>query len=410
MKLNKKIIQISAVTALLVLVFLTVPQFNNVQAFLGGNVSGEVTCDGTSVQGATVSLIVDETVEATDTTDANGDYYVRYTDLLQQTIECTIKVEKSGYTTIYRDTYLYPSTGTDLDIEWEITQTCNGYVYDDASDPISSATVKLKDGLTVLDSDTTDVNGYYSFSEEVQENLYCELKAENTSVVFNSLYIYCSDQTTSHNFRTVEKIAVFFYATDAITESYIDNFGDQLEAEEGFDTIIYHENTGDWEGDMEDLDDIEGAEDYVFIHVMTHGNYESGTDESDCTMQDASLYQNPDKMYSSEFGSSLDDIESDSIFVIIGSCYSGDFIDDCKGANRFIITTTDEDSLAYRWFDGDPIPNVEPSFEHFFFERISDGYSDSSAFTYATTETQDDWPYQDPLYDDQLSYTWFLYW
>ena len=142
MKLNKKTKRISAITALLLLVFLTMSQLNGVQAF-GANVSGEVTCDGTEVENALVSLIVDESVEDTDYTNANGAYFVIYRTLLQETIPCTIRVEKSGYTTIYRDTYLYPTVGTNLDVEWEITQTCNGYVYDHVADALSGATVKL---------------------------------------------------------------------------------------------------------------------------------------------------------------------------------------------------------------------------------------------------------------------------
>lgn len=255
------------------------------------------------IENALVSLIVDETVEDTDYTDANGEYWVIYFGSVSVPTPCTIKVEKSGYTTIYRDTYLYPDVRTDFDIEWEITQTCNGYVYDHVDDALSGATVKLIriSDSAVLESDTTDVNGYYSFSEDVQENLYCKIQAEKTGYETHYITIYCSEQTTSYTFRiastSVDKIAVFFYATDAITYDYISIYGDQLEDEEGFDTIIYIENTDDWEGNMTYLDTLEDSDDFVFIHIMTHGGYISQIDNSFCEMEDGVF---PDKMYSNQ--------------------------------------------------------------------------------------------------------------
>ncbi|GAH51266.1 unnamed protein product, partial [marine sediment metagenome] len=264
MKTNKKNIRMGAIVTLVLLSFMTLSQITSVQA-LGAIVSGEVTCDSTAVNNALVSLIVYDVVEDTDYTDANGEYLVFLRDLLTSTIPCTIKVEKSGYTTIYRDTYLYPSTPTDFDIEWEVTQTCNGYVYDHVGDAISGATVKLIriSNSAVLDSGTTDAYGEYSFSVDVQENLYCKIQAEKSGYDTAYITVYCSDQTTSYNFRisstSVDKIAVFFYATDAITYDYISIYGDQLEDEEDFDTIIYIENTDDWEGNMTYIDTLESS-------------------------------------------------------------------------------------------------------------------------------------------------------
>ena len=407
MKLNKKIIQIGAVTALLVLVFLTAPQFNNVQAFLGGNVSGEVTCGGTAVQGATVSLIVDENVEDTDTTDANGEYYVRYTTLLQQTIECTIKVEKSGYTTLYRDTYLYPSNGTDLDIEWEITQTCNGYVYDHRGIALSDATVKLKEGSTVLESDTTDANGYYSFSEDVQENLYCKIQAEKTGYETHYIYIYCSDQTTSNTFRiaadSAQKYALFFYASDAVEEQYMETYGEQLIDDEGFDSVAYYEDEDDWDGIIRGvLDTNETSNDFDFIYVVGHGNYDSEDDDS-YVITDPSTNA---KMYSDDLASELSVLESKNIFVLIESCKSGGFVDDVQGSDIFVISTTDKTNYAYL-FAAAP---DDPIFTHYFFERIDQGYNDGDSYSYARQEAIDENNDQNPQYNDQIDYEWFKWW
>ena len=193
MKTEKNNVKIGAIVALTLVTLLTLSQINYVQA-LGGVVSGTVTCGSTAVNNALVSLMVYDEVEATDYTDVNGDYRLIYRDLLTSTIPCTIKVEKSGYTTIYRDTYLYPSNPTNLDIEWEVTQTCDGYVYDHVGDALASATVKLIkiSNSAVLDSDTTDANGAYSFSEDVQENLYCQVQVEKT----NYKSIFCNSVST----------------------------------------------------------------------------------------------------------------------------------------------------------------------------------------------------------------------
>ena len=158
------------------------------------------------------------------------------------------------------------------------------------------------------------------------------------------------------------------------------------------------------------IDTLESSDDFVFIHVMTHGGYDSQTDDSSCRMQDEYQYQNPDTMYSSEFATSLNNFESENIFVLVGSCHSGGFVDDLEGSDRFIISSTDTDNYAWPWKNHGSIPNVEPSFEHFFFLRISQGYSDRSSYFYAVTETQNDWPNQEPMYDDQIAYPWFEWW
>ena len=406
-----------------VLALLTLSQIEGVFA-LGGVVSGDVTCGGTAVNNALVSLIVDDEVEATDYTDATGFYRVMYRDILMEDIPATIKVEKSGYTTIYRDTTLQKDSPTPLDIEWEVTQTCNGYVYDHVGDALSSATVKLIriSDSSVLDSDTTDANGYYSFSEDVQENLYCKIQAEKTGYETHYLTIYCDEVTTSVTFRiadtSADKIAVFFYATNAITYDYISIYGEQLEEEEGFDTIIYHENTSSWRLDMVNLDSIENSDDFVFIHIMTHGNYNETSDDSYCVMEEG---DNPELMYSSDFATYLSYLESENIFVLVGACHSGGFVDDVQDSNRFVISTTEQDKVAYSYSSN--VPNDEPCFEHYFFYRLSCGDSGTSAYDSAKSSTiqfyEDNiepypWPIdkgpQCPLIDNQLAYTWFEWW
>jgi len=420
MKVNTKLKLISAVVVLTVLVT-TLTYSNTVLAFPGGVISGEVTCGASDVENALVSLIVDESVEDTDYTDSNGEYTLIYRDLLEETKECTIKVEKSGYTTIYRDTYLYPSDPTDFDIEWEVTQTCNGYVYDQNNLAVSGATVKLIDDTTVLDSDTTDVYGYYSFSEDVQENLYCKIQAEKTGYETHYTYIYCSEQTTSYTFRIAEtsanKIALFLYATDAVVDTDIESYGNQLINDEGFDTVMYYEDLdeeNDWQSAiLGDLDSNETSHDFVFIHISGHGGYDEENDNSYLstdTDQDC-------EMYSDDLATCINALESHNIFILITSCHAGGFVDDLKGTGVFVITESNSSSVAYA-FGSVPAESV---FSYYFYEKLDADYSDTEAYnsakslteTYYEEEIEGTQYDQDPQYilkDDQILYTWFEWW
>jgi len=136
------------------------------------------------------------------------------------------------------------------------------------------------------------------------------------------------------------------------------------------------------------IDTLESSDDFVFIHIMTHGSYDSQNENSICYMEDKLF--NPYELHSDDFATSLDNFESENIFVLVGSCHSGGFVDDLEGSDRFIISTTDQDHKSYSWkYHGSP-PNVEPSFEHYFFLRISQGYGDYRSYAYAKTHAQDE--------------------
>ncbi|MHA1419446.1 MAG: C13 family peptidase, partial [Candidatus Heimdallarchaeaceae archaeon] len=359
-------------------------------------------------------------VEDTDTTDVNGDYMLILRDLLTSTIPCTIKVEKGGYTTIYRDTYLYPSTPTYFDIEWEVTQTCNGYVYDHMGDALSSATVKLirMSDSAVLESDDTSVSGYYTFSEDVQENLYCKIQVEKTNYETQYVTMNCDEQTTYTSFRsadtTVDKIAVFLYATDLTDSTFIESYGEQLENDEGFDTIMYYEDEEDWEeAIIVDLDGNETNDDFVFLYIAGHGNYDDKEENSYLRIDPSTNTY----MYSDELVTCLNALESDNIFILIFSCHAGGFEEDLAQSGRFIITESDCDTVAYLM---DFVPD-ESVFSYYFFYRLACGDSGSSAYETARTLTisyyeenieggeYDEEP-QYPMKNDQIAYTWFEWW
>ena len=408
---NKKI-TLLIIFAVGIFVLTQTPQIN---AFFGGSVSGKVTYDGSGLNNALVSLIIDGYVEDTDYTSSSGFYRVRTDDLLQETIPVEIKVEKNGYTTIYRETYLYPSVPTNLDIEYLVDLRCKGYVYNHIGTTLTSATVKLikVSGGAVLKSVTTDSNGYYDFTKKVMENLYCKLQASKAGYETQYITLYASDQTTTANFRiaanSADRIAVFFYATDAIVEDYITPYGDQLEAEEGFDVVLYFENTGNLASAMSTVDTYENADDFVFIHIMTHGEdwYETGISAIDL---------NADSIFETTagiFNTQLNRLESANIMLLVGACHSGSFIEACSGSGRFIITATDIDHSAYPMEEA--IPNTEPVFEHFFFEVMSSNLGDSTIYSSARYDTmvyveEEYEEEQYPRKSDLCPYTWFKWW
>ena len=404
MKLSKK----KKITLLIIFAIVTfsitlIPQVN---AFLGGMVWGYVTYDGDGVYYAKVTLYIDGYEEDIGYTSSTGFYKVMTDDLLMSPIGGVIKVEKSGYTTIYRSVILEPNKPTRLDIEYLVDFRCKGYVYDHMGNALSGATVKLikVSGGTVLNTDTTDGNGYYDFTTEVMENLYCKIQASKSGYETHYITVYAGDGTTTYNFRIAStsalKMATFFYATDAAYYSTLKPFGDQLINEEGFDTVLYRENADDWLDVIQhDIDDLETSSSFVFIYVMAHGGYSSSSDDSYCAMEPGWF---PEKMYSSELASALTCLESKNIFVLIESCESGGFVDDVKSSNRFVISTTDHYNSAWAVYD--------PRFTYYFFEALYSGKSDNEAFSYAKSNAQSEHPTQNPMYNDQMAYTWFKWW
>lgn len=75
--------------------------------------------------------------------------------------------------------------------------------------------------------------------------------------------------------------------------------------------------------------------DDIFVYIVSHG----GPDL-------VALYNSP-HLYSYQLSAYLDNLKAKSITVFLSACHSGSFIDDIKGSNRTIITSTSKDESGY---------------------------------------------------------------
>ena len=149
-----------------------------------------------------------------------------------------------------------------------------------------------------------------------------------------------------------------------------------------------------------------GYLDATYYYISIYGDQlDDEEDDPFCEMEAGA---NPVLMYSGDLVTYIGYLESENIFVLFGSCFSGGFVKNLEGTGRFIITSTDQYNYANAY--NYSIPNDEPYFEHYFFSRISQGYGDYSSYTYAVTQTQNEYPDQEPMYDDEIAYTWFEWW
>lgn len=427
---------------------LIISQLNSVQSFdpppIGERAYGIVTYGGNPVYNAKVSLIVDYYVEDIDYTDSEGNYFVFLDEILQSKKRVTIKVEKSGYTTLYKETYLYPDEPTVLNIEWKVDLRCKGYVYDHVGTALIGATVKLIEVSSggTLKSDTTDSNGYYDFTKSVMENLYCKLQVSKTGYETQYITLYASSQTTTKNFRiasdSATKIAAFFYATDYTVKSTIEGYCNQLINEEGFEFVdvdeddeydLYFEDVSNWKIKFLQIEDLEDEDTFVFIYIGGHGEYLEEEDNSRLRLTNEEI-EDPTYMYSNELADEIDDhLESKNIFVFVSSCHSGGFVDDVKKAGRFVIAEASIDAVTYYLIDENSLPELIPlpetAFSYFYFDRIHNDLSDRSAYNAARSLTIEyfedvlhpvyhgtelDHGPPDPVYNDQIAYTWFKWW
>ncbi|MCE7739531.1 MAG: carboxypeptidase regulatory-like domain-containing protein [Candidatus Heimdallarchaeota archaeon] len=439
MKLSKnKKITLLIIFSLGIIALTQTPQ---TYAFFGGKVSGKVTYNGSGLSNALVTLLIDGNVEDTYYTSSTGFYSVRTDDLLRDTIPVEIKVEKNGYTTIYRETYLYPWVPTTLNIEYLVNLRCKGYVYDHTGTALSSATVKLikVSGGAVLKTVTTNSNGYYDFTKSVMENLHCKLQVSKTGYETKFIELYASGQTTTANFyialTSAERIAAFFVCTTAAqfgsdyeTSPYVDGYISQLISEEGFDDYREYYDEADWEDAIAEIDTLEDEDTFVFIYIFAHGRSYGPT------TQHTIVEIAPDvDMYSEDFAVEIAKLESNNIMLLAEACMSEGFVNDLEGTGVFVISTAKLDQFAYmEWYedgydpDGPPhesyFPGMEGIFSRFFFESIHLCNSDYTAFLYARNSAIDYyWDYIDgnpgdmggpPVAQcsDQCVYTWFETW
>ncbi|WP_457557973.1 Ig-like domain-containing protein [Candidatus Harpocratesius sp.] len=196
-----------------------------------------------------------------------------------------------------------------------------------------------------------------------------------------------------------EKIAVFFWASDAGAQWIIDEYWGVLQ-NEGYSVIFNFEDTSDFAADFATVDNYVGSEDTVFFYLFGHGNND-GTDSYTAFAPSSSF------VYSSQFRTLMDGIDTVRKAFLIESCHSGGFPEDFQAAPYLAMSTSDQTHNAYAVGS---LPN-EGIFSNAFFNHVADGYNAVDSFNYARQvvfdgATSDEYM-QYPLISDYSDYVWF---
>jgi len=214
--------------------------------------------------------------------------------------------------------------------------------------------------------------------------------------------LYCNDLTINNDGGTTpdpppsgsEKIAVFFWATDAGTSSLISKYIGYLQ-DEGYTKFFNFRDSTNVAADCQSVDAYEDSDDTVFVYIIGHGNndgYHSYT----------AFRPSGSFVYSNTFRSYMDAWEAPRKCILVESCHSGDWADDFRASPYLAMSTSDEthNSYAYSTLPG------EGKFSYYFFYRIRQGYSAVSAFNFASGYVSS--PVQNPKIADYSTYSWFV--
>ncbi|NHJ86729.1 MAG: hypothetical protein FK734_14795 [Asgard group archaeon] len=369
------------------------------------------TTSGVGISGATVKMYDSEMiVRSSYTTSASGYYSVScYTsDYTNYKIEVT----KDGYIT--QSVYRYSSGTYTINFNL-VSTTCSisGYVHKDHSDlRVSSADVKLySPSGAILRTALTNSEGYFNVYGSSQTAGNFRLVISKSG--YDTITKYYSSGTYTDvtiNFmitdNTIDKLAYFFYPTSE--QCWVDQVANiaTVMQSEGFSTTTIADEYY-WKDRILDLDILEGPSDFVFIYAVGHGSYSSGVSRVNIGADN--------RFESDELDELLDNFESEHIFVFIDSCYSGGFVNTVQGANRFVISSTDCEHVAYYYPEWNALFGLGSVFTNLFFSEVLLGYSDTTACIYAITMVEiffSNWPDgpQCPMYNDQEDYTWFFNW
>jgi hypothetical protein len=273
--------------------------------------------------------------------------------------------------------------------------TFQGYVIDENEDGISGAGVILSDCYdTIIGYTSTSSSGYYYFSVTLNGNSPYKLSAGKPRYTTEYITVY---GTTTHTFEiefVPERIAVFFWASDAGIDWAIDDYREILE-DEGYTTIYEFKDTSDVEARCQTVDNYETDQDTIFVYIIGHGDYSWWVSKT---------WFKPDgsKTKSSTFKGYMDLWESPRKCILVESCESYTWADDFDESPYLAMSTSDKTHSSYTYNDT-AVP-YEGDFSHWFFEHVADGFNAVASFYYACgliTHTQN------PQIRDYSSYVWF---
>jgi hypothetical protein len=194
----------------------------------------------------------------------------------------------------------------------------------------------------------------------------------------------------------VEKIAVFFWASDAGTQAVINEYKGYLQ-DEGFTKFFEFKDTSNFYSDFSQVAAYEDADDIIFFYLFGHGN-NNGAHSYTAFAPSSSI------VYSNTFRSYCDQLDSTKVGMLISSCDSGDWADDMAGGGYLAMSSSDE--THYSWAVS-TLPGEEV-FANYFWNYVHNGYSAVDAFYAAKALMPTSGTYvQNPKIVDQCSYDFF---
>ena len=276
------------------------------------------------------------------------------------------------------------------------TTNFQGYVKNRANNAINSASVVLADCyFNVLGFDSTDSSGYYSFDVTLNSNSPYYLSAGKDGFDSDTKEV-SGGGTNNFILNGPIKIAVFFWATDAGQETFIDDYIDILQLE-GYEKFYKFEDSTNVESHCQTVDNFEYEDDTIFVYIIGHGYY---TDSHSFTAFKA---ENCSQVYSNTFRGYMDDWEAEKKCLLVESCQSGGWADDFA-SSPYLAMSTSDDYFYSHTYNNHSTP-YEGDFSHEFFYAIYIlGDNAEDAFDYACDEID---YIQNPQIEDHSSYVWF---
>jgi hypothetical protein len=194
-----------------------------------------------------------------------------------------------------------------------------------------------------------------------------------------------------------EKIAVFFWASDAGTQTVINEYKGYLQAE-GYTKFFEFKDTTNFANDFATVAAYEDASDTVFFYLFGHGNNDGSHSYTAFRNGGYSI------VYSNTFRSYCNGLDSTQVGLVISSCHSGDWADDMIGGGYLAISSSDETHNS--WAVG-ALPGEEV-FANYFFNYVHNGYNAVDAFWAARALMPTSGTYvQNPKICDQCTYSFF---
>ena len=303
----------------------------------------------------------------------------------------------------------YTGSGSDdvTDPEVSITTPANGAIVSDtisitatASDAESGIDyVVCNFGGTNLGADSSSPFSWTYDTTAISDGIYT-LSVTAYDIAGNSASDMISVETNNGIIDPEgEKIAVFFWASDAGTQANIDEYWAVLQAE-GYTKKFDFGDTANFAADFATVEAYEDPEDTIFFYLFGHGN-NNGEDSLTAFAPGTSV------VYSSELRVMFDMLDAERIGYLIESCHSGGFPLDFQSDPYLAMSTSDEDHNSYAL---STLPG-EGLFSDAFFDHVLDGYNAVDSFYFARQvvfdNARNDRFAQFPLIEDYSDYVWF---